>query len=76
MISYKPFWETLEKSNETQYTLIHNHNISGTIIHRLKHNKNLQTDTIAKLCEIFNCDVSDIMEYTTEQGTTLENSEI
>ena len=49
MITYKPFWETLKKSPETTYTLIHKHQISSA--------------TIDDLCHILNCQVGEIAAY-------------
>lgn len=63
MISYKPFWKTLEKSKENQYTLIKYYKLSASVIYRLKHNKNISTETIDKLCCILKCNVSDILEF-------------
>jgi DNA-binding Xre family transcriptional regulator len=63
LISYKPFWETLEKSQETTYTLINKHHISSAIIDKLRKNKPMNTTTINDLCRILNCKISDIAEY-------------
>ena len=46
MIDYKPFWETLEKSSETTYTLIKNHHISSATIDKLRNNKAVTTTTL------------------------------
>lgn len=63
MITYKPFWETLKKSPETTYTLIHKHQISSATIDRLRKDKPLSTITIDDLCHILNCQVSEIAAY-------------
>lgn len=64
MISYRPFWETLDKSFETTYTLINNYGISSGTLHRLKQNKPISTDTINKLAYILRCNnVNQIIEY-------------
>lgn len=63
MISYSPFWNTLEQSNENWYTLTKKHNMSDSTLHRLKHNKDISTKTINDLCRILNCDVQDILQY-------------
>ena len=39
------------------------YNISPTIINRLNNNTNVAVDTIMYLCEILDCQPSDIMEY-------------
>ena len=63
MISYTPFWNTLELSDETTYTLISRHNLSSATIDKLRHNKPLTTTTINDLCRILNCDIDDIAIY-------------
>ena len=63
MISYKPFYETLKKSNMTTYKLIKDYNISRSLLDRLKHNKPLSTVTIDDLCRILHCNVQDILVY-------------
>lgn len=63
MISYSPFWKTLEESDENWYTLTKRHNMSDSTLHRLKHNKDISTKTINDLCRILNCTVQDILQY-------------
>lgn len=63
MIEYKPFWETLEKSSETTYTLTQKHHISSSTINKLRHNKPLTTTTLNDLCRILNCQIQDIAIY-------------
>ena len=63
MISYKPFWITLENSNENWYTLTNKHNLSHSTLHRLKHDKDVSTKTLNDLCRILKCNISDIVEY-------------
>lgn len=63
MITYKPFRETLKKSPETTYTLIHKHQISSATIDRLRKDKPLSTITIDDLCHILNCQVDEIAAY-------------
>ena len=64
MISYEPFWETLHSSEETTYTLIQNHHISSSTIHKLRKNCPMNTTTINDLCRILHCNVGNIMTYT------------
>ena len=63
MICYRPFWQTLQASSESTYTLIKNHHISSSTIDKLRKDKPLNTTTINDLCRILKCQVSDIMEY-------------
>lgn len=63
MIDYKPFWETLAKSNETTYTLVQKHHISNSTLDKLRHNKPLTTTTLNDLCRILECRLEDIAVY-------------
>ena len=63
MIWYKPFWKTLESSQETTYTLIKNHHISSSTIDKLRKDKPITTTTINDLCRILKCSVEEILEY-------------
>lgn len=63
MISYRPFWKTLEKSPETTYTLINKHHISSAILDKLRKDKPMNTTTLNDLCRILNCRLEDIAEY-------------
>ena len=63
MIVYSPFWETLRISDESTYTLIHDHKISSSTIDRLRNNKPINTTTINDLCRILKCDVEQIVKY-------------
>ena len=66
MITYEPFWETLEASTENWYTLVHKHNVNPGTLHRLKHNMPISTVTIDLLCNILNCDAKDILKHKSE----------
>lgn len=68
MISYSPFWKTLDASSETTYTLIHKHNINPTTITRLRNNKPVTTTTLNDLCLILKCNISDIIAFVPEEN--------
>ncbi|MDO5406477.1 MAG: helix-turn-helix transcriptional regulator [Eubacteriales bacterium] len=63
MINYTPFWETLSRSSETTYTLIHRHHISSSTIDKLRKNRPLTTTTLNDLCRILECRIEDVAEY-------------
>lgn len=63
MISYKPFWVTLQASAESTYTLITRHHISSSTIDKLRKNKPVTTTTINDICRILNCPVEAIIQY-------------
>ena len=63
MITYEPFWDTLNWKNISTYTLIKEHHISSSTINRLRHNKAISTATVDKLCGILGCYVDDIIKF-------------
>ena len=66
MIVYDRLWETMKKKNISQYKLINEFNFSRGQLSRLKHNDNVNTFTLNKLCDILDCNIEDIMEYRNE----------
>lgn len=67
MISYEPFYKTMQKKNMTTYKLIKDYNISRSLLDRLKHNKPISTVTLNDLCRILKCRVEDILVYSEEE---------
>ena len=67
MISYEPFYKTLEQKGVTTYKLITKYNISRGLLDRLKHNRPITTVTLNDLCKILDCNVEDIMVYVKEE---------
>lgn len=63
MITYDRLWTTMRKKDVTQYDLYTKYNMNRSQLNRLRHNKNVQINTIDKLCNILRCNVEDIMEH-------------
>ena len=63
MISYEPFWNTLEAKGVTTYALINKKGINSNIINRIKKSANLTTYTLNNLCKALDCTIPDIIEY-------------
>lgn len=64
MISYQPLWETMKRKGATTYTLQVKGGISSSTIRRLKAGESVTTNTLDALCNILQCDLSDILRYT------------
>ena len=62
MISYEPLFRTMEKKGITSYRL-------GKMgfplwnYHAMKNGRNVSTHTLDTLCEILDCEISDIIEH-------------
>ncbi len=63
MISYAPFWETMQKRGATTYTLEVKGGVSSSTIRRLKAGESVSTNTLEALCKILDCTLQDIVEY-------------
>ena len=63
MIKYDKLWETMKKRGISQYDLYTHYNVTNSLLDRLRHNKNIETYTIDRLCNILQCRVEDIMEH-------------
>ena len=63
MVSYSPLWKTMDEKGITTYALIEEHKIQSKTIYNLKHNKNITTATLERLCEILQCTPNEILEF-------------
>lgn len=67
MIVFDKLWKTLEKKGKTQYDLYTHYDITKYTLDRLRHNKNIETYTLDKICKALDCDISDIAEYKKDE---------
>ena len=67
MISYAPFYRTLQKRNLTEYHLIYKEGVSANTLHRMKKGLPITTKTLDVLCFILDCEVSDILDHDKTQ---------
>ena len=63
MIKYDKVWETAEKRGITKSMLTKKYNVSKAQLYRLRYNQPVSTNTLDRLCNILECDISDIMEH-------------
>ncbi len=63
MITYDKLWVTLKQRGLSQYKLIKEYGISSGQLDRLRKNANVNTYTLNQLCEILDCELSDIAEF-------------
>ena len=63
MIKYDKLWETAEKRGITKSMLTKKYNVSKAQLYRLRYNQPVSTNTLDRLCNILECDISDIMEH-------------
>ena len=63
MITYEPFYKTLQEKGFTTYKLINKYNISSATIDKIKKGNRITTMKISDLCNILCCRVEDIIEH-------------
>lgn len=63
MITYNRLWQTMKQRGVSQYDLYTRYNVNRSQLNRLRHNENVEVNTIDKLCNILQCRVEDIMEH-------------
>lgn len=66
MISFEPFWNTLKEKQISQYKLIKEYDISTNLLARLRNNENLTLSTVETLCEMLDCEMTDIVKFVKE----------
>ena len=69
MIKYDRLWQTMKNRGISQYDLYTHNNVNRSQLDRLRHNKNVEVNTIDKLCNILQCKVEDIMEHIPDNNT-------
>ena len=68
MIRYARLWETMREKDITQYDLYTKYNVNRSQLPRLRHNLNVEVNTIDRLCNILGCKVEDIMEHIADDN--------
>ena len=63
MITFEPLWETLKRKNISQYTLIKEYGVSTGTLDALRKNRSITMNTLNDLCNILDCDISDIIRF-------------
>ena len=63
MITYDRLWQAMKQRGVSQYDLYTHYNVNRSQLNRLRHNENVEVNTIDKLCNILQCRVEDIMEH-------------
>lgn len=67
MIVFDKLWETLKQNDISHYELIKDYGFSSGQLDRLRKNANVNTYTLNQLCEILQCELSDIAEFISEK---------
>lgn len=67
MISYDPLWKTLQDKGVTSYKLLNDYHLSRGMLNNLKHNRSITMNTLNQLCNLLECDITDIIQYQRDE---------
>lgn len=70
MIVFDKLWLKMKEKGISQYALTNTFHIGSGQITRLKRNEGVSTHTLNALCEILDCELSDIAEYKKDENST------
>lgn len=68
MIKYDKLWQMIKAKGLSEYKLYTYYNVNRSLLNRLRHNKNVEVNTIDRLCNILGCKVEDIMEHVPDDN--------
>lgn len=64
---YKKLWKLLIDRDIKHKDLISETGISRSTFYKLKNDENVTTDTLLKICEFLQCDITDILDCVNEK---------
>ena len=70
MIIFYKLWQTMQERGITQYDLYTKYNMNRAQLHRLRHNQNIETNTLDRLCNILDCNIEDIMTHIKDDNNS------
>lgn len=70
MILFDKLWQTMQERGITQYDLYTKYNMNRAQLHRLRHNQNIESNTIDRLCNILDCNIEDIMTHIKDDNNS------
>lgn len=70
MILFDKLWQTMQERGITQYDLYTKYNMNRAQLHRLRHNQNIETNTLDRLCNVLDCNIEDIMTHIKDDNNS------
>lgn len=71
-ISYKKLWKLLIDKDMMKKDLREAAGLSTNVIAKLGKNQDVSTEVLRKICGVLECDITDIMELTKDEPTSVE----
>ena len=70
-LDYSKLWKLLIDKGMSKTDLMELTGMSSRVLAKLSKNQTVTTDTVARVCEVLNCDVGDIMECASESNLSV-----
>jgi len=70
MITFEPLWETMKRKQISQYALIKRYGVSTGTLDALRKNHSITLNTLNDLCNILQCEVSDVIRFVPDPPRT------
>ena len=70
-ISYKPLWHTLIERNMRKEDLRLAAGLTTNMIANMGKGKHISMETLTKICETLDCDISDVIQLAREENCTV-----
>ena len=67
-VSYEKYFRMAKEKGITTSLILEEANISANILTRMKRNEYISLESVEKICKALQCDVSDILDFTYENG--------
>lgn len=64
--SYKPLWKLMIDNELNNNDFMEKAHISKSTFYKLKHNENVTTDVLLRICNELDCDIYDVLECIEE----------
>lgn len=74
-ISYKKLWKLLIDKDLKKVDLKQKSGLSSSTIAKLTKGENVSTAVLTKICNALDCDISDIMEMVSDNGSSYNRQE-
>lgn len=66
---YKRLWKLLIDRDMKKKDLRDAAHLSPSLMTKLNKNESLTTNTLARICEVLDCRIEDVMEFVSDEGT-------
>ena len=74
-ISYQPLWDTLKERGMRKEDLRLSAGLTTNMIANMGKGKHISMDTLARICETLNCEITDVIELVPDEPASTGGKE-